>query len=274
MARHSKFNPTVLLGKTVYLQRIQEAVAAGYCHAALGTVPLAKAQKLVDKFSEVYGVNRGKDERYRRRAQGLANAMLILRFNEEADIDFALLVTEGEHAAHHLEKLRDARREPLRYREFELALLTLPGRSRPTLTWRWDADTFEGWKTRLHLHTAHYNRSGLYQAWFSLYRVPGFAGIRRQVGELVSYWRRDWQQLRRDDPCPVCYPHDEFRYRPLPGMVRAEDGRYYPPKGFPNTRQLPTLYYVRKQKSRGQPLRQLLADMAEHTETKESKRSD
>ncbi len=36
MARHSKFNPTVLLGKTVYLQRIQEAVAAGYCHAALG----------------------------------------------------------------------------------------------------------------------------------------------------------------------------------------------------------------------------------------------
>ncbi|MBS0466058.1 MAG: hypothetical protein JSS31_11790 [Proteobacteria bacterium] len=274
MPRPSKYNPTVLLGKTVYLQRIQEAVAAGYCHAALGTVPLAKAQRLVNKFAEVYGFNRGKDERYRRRSQGLANATLHLRLNEEADIDFALLVTEGEHAAHHLERLCDARRDTLRYREFELVLLTLRGRSRATLTWRWEATTFDGWKKRLHLHTAHYDRSGLYQDWFSLYRVPGFAGIRRQVGELVSYWRRDWQQLRGNDPCPVCYPHDEFRYRPLQGMSRSGDGRYYPLKGFPNTRQLPTLYYVRKQKSGGKPLRKLLADMAEHTETGMSLRSD
>lgn len=267
MARHkSPYNPNVLLGKTVFLQRIQEAVAAGYCYASLGTVPLVKAKKLVDKFVEVYGVDRGKDERYRRRAQGLGNALLILRFNEEAAIDFALLVTEGEHAARHLEKLRDARRESLRYREFELALLTLPGRNRPTLTWRWDAATVDGWMKRLHLHTAHYDRSGLYQDWFSLYRVPGFAGIRRQVGELVSYWRRDWQQLRGDDPCPVCYPHDEFRHRSLPGMTRAEDGRYYAPKGFPNTRQLPTLYYVRKQKSGGEPLRRLLAEQARNAD--------
>jgi hypothetical protein len=267
MPRHSKYNPTVLIGKTLFLQRIQEAVSAGYCYASLGTVPLSKVQKLVNKFAEVYGVNRGKDERYRRRAQGLANATLLLRFNEEAAIDFALLVTEGEHAAHHLETLRDARRESLRYREFELVLLTLKGRSKPTLTWRLDQATFEGWKKRLHLHTAHHDRAALYQDWFSLYRVPGFAGIRRQVGELVSYWRRDWQQLRGDDPCPVCYPHDEFRYRPLPGMTRAEDGRYYPPKGFPNTRQLPTLYYVRKQKNRGESLSKLLASLSEQTDT-------
>lgn len=265
MPRRSPYNPTVLHGKTVYLQRIQEAVAAGYVHAFMGSVALSKAQKLVNKFAEVYGVGRAKDERYRRRAQGLGNATLILRFNEEAAIDFALLVTEGEHPAHHLEKLRDARREPLRYREFELALLTLKGRSRPTLTWRLDPETFDAWKKRLHLHTAHYDRSGLYQDWFSLYRVPGFAGIRRQVGELVAYWRRDWQQLRGDDPCPVCYPHDEMSHRAVPGVKRGEDGRFYPPRGFPNVRQLPTLFYVRKQKSGGEPLRQLLADLDQHT---------
>lgn len=274
MPKHSKHNPLVLVGKTLFLQRIQEAVAAGYCHAFLGSLPLEKAQKVVDKFAEVYGVNAGKDERYRRRARGLGNASLILRFNEDASIDFALLVTEGEHAAHHLERLSDARLRPLRYQEFELVWLTIKGRSRPTLTWRLAPQGFEGWRARLHLHTARYDRVELYRDWFSLYRLPGFAGVRRQVGELVSYWRREWRQLRGDAPCPVCYPHDEFRYRPLHGMARKEDGRYYPPSGFPNTRQLPTLFYVRKQKSTGEPLRKLLRDMVEYADVGRSGSED
>ena len=166
------------------------------------------------------------------------------------------------------------RRERLRYKDFELVKLTLKGRRRPTFTWRLTPGVFDEWKQRLRLHTADNDRMGLYQDWFSLYRLPGFAGVRSQVGELVSFWRREWHQLRGDKPCPVCYPHDEFRYRPLHGMTRAEDGRFYPAAGFPNQQQLPTLFYVRKQKGRGQPLRKLLTDMSEYTDTGLSKHSD
>jgi len=137
----------------------------------------------------------------------------------------------------------------------------LKGRDKPGLTWRLDAETVAAWEQRLHLHTAHYNRTALYQDWFSLYRVPGFAGARRQVGSLVSFWRREWQKLRGTDPCPMCFPHEELKFRAIPGITRGNDGMYYPARGFPTTRQLPTVFNVRKQKDIGEPLLRLVRSL-------------
>lgn len=258
MPRPSAYNPTVLVYKTVFMQRVQEAVCDGYRYYASGTIPLLRAPCLVRKFAEVYGVDRDKNERYRRKAAGLGNARLVLGLNQEAAIDFFLLVSPGEHAAHHLERLADATKATLRYREFELVNLALKGRAKPGLTWRLNADTVSAWRERLHLHTAHYNQQALFEDWFSLYRTPGFAGVRRQVGELVSFWRREWQKLRGAAPCPMSFPHGETRYRAIPGITKGEDGRYWPAQGFPTTRQLPTLFYVRKQADKGTPLRKLV----------------
>ncbi|QDZ26583.1 hypothetical protein [Noviherbaspirillum sp. UKPF54] len=263
MSRQRSYNPTVLLSKTVYLQRIQEAVIDGYRHYVLGSVPLEKAPGLVRKFKDFYLAHLDKNARYRRKAAGLGNARLLLRFNEEQEIDFALLVSPGEHPAHQLEKLGDVRRTPLAFREFELVLLTLKGREKPGLTWRLSAPTMESWRQRLHLYTAHYNRLELFRAWHSLYRVPGFAGIRRQIGELVVYWRAEWKQHRHDAPCPLAYPHNDLQYRPRPGVHKGKDGMYWTVKGFPTSAQLPKLFYVRKQSSVGQSLTSLLRDRKE-----------
>lgn len=258
MPRPATYNPTVLIAKTVFLQRIQEAVGDGYRYYATGTIPPHRALGLVRKFAEAYGVHWDKNERYRRKAAGLGNARLVLGLNQEMTVDFFLLVSPGEHVAHQLERLADATKVPIRYREFELVTMTRKGRDKPGLTWRLDAATVSAWRERLHLHTAHYNRAALFQDWFSLYRVPGFAGVRRQVGDLVAFWRRDWNKLRGADPCPLSYPHDEPRFRAIPAVTKGEDGMYWPARGFPTTRQLPTLFYVRKQKDVGEPLRRLV----------------
>lgn len=264
MHRRTPFKPMVLLSKAVFLQRIQEAVGQGYRYYASGTVTAHKALPLARKFAELYGIALDKNARYRRRARGLGNARLLMRLNESLGIDFFLLVTAGDHAAHHLERLRDATKAPIHYREFELVALTLKGRGKPGLTWRLDAQTVEAWQQRLQLHTAHYDRLELFRAWHSLYRVPGFAGVRRQVGLLVAYWRREWRKLRGDDPCPVCYPHSEPQFRHIPGIRRGEDGMYWPERGFPTMRQLPTLFYVRKRRDIGEPLHRLVRSLAEH----------
>lgn len=263
MPRSSPYNPTVLVFKTVFMQRVQETVGDGYRYYASGTIPLHRAPALARKFAEVYGVDRDKNERYRRKAAGLGNARLILGLSQEMSIDFFLLVSPGEHAAHHLEKLTDATKVPVRYREFELVTVTLKGRSKPGLTWRLNADTIGAWRERLHLHTAHYNRQALFQDWQSLYRVPGFAGVRRQVGELISVWRHEWQKLRGSDPCPMSFPHNELSFRAIPGITKGEDGKYWTTRGFPTSRQLPTLFYVRKQKDVGPPLRKLVREQLE-----------
>jgi hypothetical protein len=258
MSRSSAYDPIVFTSKTVYLQRVQEAVGDGYRYYASGTVPLESAPGLVRKFKAAYQVHVDKNERYRRKAAGLGNARLLLRFNEEQRVDFLLLLTPGTHPAHQLEKLRDVQAGPLAYRELELVALTFKGRCKPSLTWRLDAATVASWRQRLHLYTAHYNRLELFRAWRSLYRTPGFAGIRRQVGELVSYWRGEWRQLRGDAPCPISYPHNETAYRARPGVKKGEDGMYWTERGFPTPAQLPKLFYVRKQGDIGERLSAML----------------
>jgi hypothetical protein len=263
MARVPRFNPPVLLHKTAFLQRIQEAVGNGYQHYALGEVPTARALPLVLKFVDRYRIDADKSVRHLRKTKGLGNARLVLYSPEPTCVEFALLVTRGQNPAHDLERLADESNSPVAYREFELVRLTGKGREKPSLTWRWNADTMRAWRERLHMHTASYDKLGLYQDFFSLYRSPGFAGIRRQVGELVAGWRRDWEKLRGQAPCPVCYPHDEFRFRAIPGVTKGEDGYYWPAKGFPNMRQLPTLFYVRKYVSPSEPMSKFVASALE-----------
>lgn len=258
MPRATPFDPLVFFKKTPFMQRVQEAVGDGYLHWTAGTVPLAAAQKLVRKFKAAYAVDVDKNERYRRKLLGLGNARLFLRCTEGTHIDFFLLVSKGEHPAHQMEKLIDSTRSPVTYRELELVALTFPGRHKPSMTWRMRADTVEGWRQRLHSCTAHYNRQELYMCWHSLYRTPGFAGIRQQVGNLVSFWRREWKQLRGDAPCPICYPHNDLQVRGRPGVSKGEDGRYWTERGFPTPAQCPKLYYVRKQSDDGERLSRLI----------------
>jgi len=269
MPRAPRFDPTVLMSKTVFLQRVQEAVIAGYRLYTQGTIALEKAPGLFRKFKDLYLVHLDKNARYRRKAASLGNARLIVRFNEDFALDFFLLVSPGEHPAHQLEKLGDIRKRPLVYKEFELILLTLKGRTKPGLTWRLSMDTMAAWKQRLHLYTVHYNRLELFRAWYSLYRVPGFGGIRRQVGELVGYWRKEWKQHRRQDPCPMAFSHNDLQYRARPGISKGDDGKFWTEKGFPSSVQLPKLFYVRKQSDIGMSLSALLREVAAETEARD-----
>jgi hypothetical protein len=262
MPRATPFDPLVFTSKTNFLQRVQEAVGDGYRFWTGGSVPPEAAPGLVRKFKAAYAIHVDKNERYRRKAAGLGNARLLMRWAEEQRIDFVLLVTPGAHPAQSLEKLRDSAHAPLDYRELELVSLTFKGRHKPSLTWRMRAETVDAWRKRLHLATAHYNRLDLFRSWQSLYCTPGFAGIRQQVGALVSYWRAEWRQHRRDDPCPICYPHSDMTFRARPGVSRGENGMYWTERGFPSPAQCPKLFYIRKQADVGQRLSSLMRTLA------------
>lgn len=257
MPRSAKFDPVIFTHKTLFMQRIQEAVGKGYCYYTSGSISPSQAHRLFRKFADLYHVHFDVNARYRAKADGLANTRLFARINEDKSIDFVLLASPGTGAIHHLEKLRDVRRSPLIYREFELVRLTLKGRDKPSLTWRLTDETIAAWRQRLHLHTVHYNRLELMRDWYSLYSVPGFGGIRRQIGGLVNYWRQEWRRYRGGDPCPMAWPHNDIIYRWRPGIERRVDGTYWTKAGFPSPAQCPKLFYVRKQKDFGYRLSEL-----------------
>ncbi len=205
------YDPPVLLHKTVLMQRIADYIRLGYHWHTSGTVQLHKTTTFVRKISSLYLVHIRKDERYRRKRQNLGNAVLLLWQPEPSSgtIAWWLLVTDGHHPAHQLERLRNAQRERVNVTGYELALMTKPDHAKPVLTWRMSKETYEAWRERIIKSVRAKTDMQLNQAWYSLYRTPGFAGIRQQVGKLVALFRAEYQRSRSE---PFSLPRMKLRY--------------------------------------------------------------
>ena len=200
------YDPHVLTHKTVLMQRLADHVRQGYHWHVSGSVPLDRAAAFIRKISTLYSLNIGKDERYRRKKAGLGNAQLLLWQPEPPSGPLAwwLLITDGDHPAHTLEKLRDAHGKNGRIQctGYELVQLTRAGQVAPSWTWRMSKETYEAWRTRILQAVRARTDEKLRQSWQSLYRVPGFSGNRRQVGKLVALMRAEWARSRAE-PFPM-----------------------------------------------------------------------
>ena len=200
----TSFDPLVLTWRAAYMQRIADYVRLGYWRWTSGEVSLERAPAFVQKFAALYRVDASRGQRLRLRRAGLGAARLLL-FAPKVDsrqgpakLSWVLLVSDGEHPAAALEKLRDTRSagERIRVGGYELVLLPRKDSPRPAWTWRMHEERYQAWRDRV-VEAAR-------KPWLSaeadiikgLYSVPGFAGIRSQVGYLVSLWRREWKRRR------------------------------------------------------------------------------
>jgi len=197
-----------LTTKTIFMQRIADYVSRGYPYFVGGQIPEERWPVLCRKFIDLYRVDLTKDARYRRKKLGLGNAVL-LGMRGEGGIIWMLLVTPGDHAAHTLEKLREATESAIDVTGYELVRTTRSGSPKPVWTWRMTAEHYRAWRERIIAVVRHHDRVLGKQLWDSLYRSPGFAGIRSQVGKLVSLFKREWQRVEQS---PFPYPARPLYY--------------------------------------------------------------
>ena len=208
------FNPPVLLTKSVLLQRCADLVRLGSCFHVSGVVPYDRAPALARKFRDTYLVHLGKDARYRRRRAGLGNAHLLLWMHDPCayELTFVLLVTHGDHPAHQLERLRDARgngRERIEITGYELVRRTRTGSTKPVWTWQMTAECYQRWRDRALRVIRIKNDLELRQAWYSLHKVPGFSRIREQAKSVERLMKCDWTRSRRGE---FPFSHTRIRY--------------------------------------------------------------
>jgi hypothetical protein len=206
------YNPPVLLTKSVFLQRCADFVRLGNYWYISGVVPYARAAALARKFRDTYLVHLSKDSRYRRKRAALGNAHLLLwRHDETAlELTFVLLVTDGDHPAHILERLSDARVQRLTITGYELVRQTRAGAtSKFSWTWRMIETTYQGWRDRVRMATRNPENLLLRQAWHSLHRVPGFAPIRQQARKIEALMRSEYKRAHRG---PFPFSHTRIRY--------------------------------------------------------------
>ncbi|HGG59653.1 MAG TPA: hypothetical protein ENK26_07005, partial [Gammaproteobacteria bacterium] len=74
----------VHIHKTVLMQRLLDAVVRGYVWHTSGTIPLHKAERLVDKFVERYHIDYNTNQRTYAKRKGRANARLLM-LHQESD---------------------------------------------------------------------------------------------------------------------------------------------------------------------------------------------
>lgn len=175
------------------MQRCSEFARKGYHYYTTGEVSVEKVTTLVRKFSDFYRTDQNKDARYRRKKAGLGNAELLLYQLNGTTFKFVLMVTDGEHPAHHVEKLRDVR-DPftaLQITGYEMVRATRPNFDSPAWTWRMTDETYTNWRTRFIGEIRHHADLELMESWFTLHKSPGFAGIRQQVFKIQKLARAE-----------------------------------------------------------------------------------
>jgi hypothetical protein len=208
--------------KTLLMQRVLDAARFEYWFYTTGALDDAdKLAKLTRKFALVYDTDVSRGIRYRRRKAGEAVTWFhVLERSGRPRYWFILLATEGVGRIHQYEELKDLHHDRL---QLDGYALVHDGQS---WSWHMTQETYQAWRTRMHMvaalpparrrqETDHHGAFDIdaEKLLASLYRVPGFRLIRRQVGQLVTYFKTEWQRLRPNDGV-------QPRWRSFLGYVR------------------------------------------------------
>lgn len=193
--------------KAAFMQRIADHVRLGYTQWTSGSVTAQRAQALVRKFHQRYGVGLTRHQKAYARSQGKASAVLILWEARPGVLQWALMLTPGDNLAHELEKLEDATTAYGRIvvTGYELVQLPRRGCKQPAWTWRMTGDTSDGWRERV-LRSARRGADALSEELKELARTPGFAGCRAQVRKLLQLARAEAGRRLGNTATTVSYP--------------------------------------------------------------------
>jgi hypothetical protein len=158
--------------------------------------------------------------------------MLMHELNGEGILFWILLLSPGENPARKLERLHSAH-DPLHrivIDRFELVRMTRPASHAPAWTWRLTQGFYNALRASV-IDTARRGRPRDIRVLIAaLFRMPGFRGVRVQVGKCCSLFRASWQRSRSDE-LPT-FPRKLFyvsRMRavsvPLTTWIAAQDNK-------------------------------------------------
>lgn len=190
----------LLCHKSALMQAIQDCVSNGFTQYTSGVITGEKLPDFLKKMSIKYAVNQHRQTEYRRRKKGVGNARLYVypanEFMAPQSFVFYLLVSNGIHAAHEGEELQDIheKRQRITVGQFELVRQTRVGNSTPCWTWRFTQESRETWETLVVKLARNKNTPKLKQAIYSLDKMPGFSGIRKDRKHLYTRMKAAWRK--------------------------------------------------------------------------------
>ncbi|MDN7945952.1 hypothetical protein QZM79_18245 [Burkholderia multivorans] len=174
--------------KTAAMTRVLDLVPRGYHHYVSGTVPVAKAEALAQKFHARYGIGCTPAQRLTRKSKGVANAVLVMYWPEMADrVEWLLLATDGSGLDGEALRMVDASPR-LTWLGYEL--VRHPARRRAAWTWRRTKDEMAELHALVAFQASQRHYAALAETLGRIRRQPGFHGVRAQSWSLLQEAKR------------------------------------------------------------------------------------
>lgn len=184
--------------KTAALARVLDSVPKGYHRYTCGTVKANKAEALARKFHALYGIGCTPAQRLTRKGKGLANAVLVMHWQQDAEqVEWLLLATNGNGLEGETLHLVDAAR--LNWLGYEL--VRHPSQGRTAWTWRRPKQEMAELHALLAFQASQCHFAALAETLERIARQPGFHGVRTQSWALFQEARRRGY----DGPCPYLF---------------------------------------------------------------------
>lgn len=175
--------------KSAALARILDSIPKGYLRHTSGTVSASKAIALAKKFHERYGIAASPAKRITRKNAGLANALLVMFWPENAEkVEWLMLVTNGKGFEN--EQLQDITSKPrLIWLGYEFVRRSERGRTAWTCR-RPQSEMTEHYALLASLCSTH-KHAAVEALLQRLANQPGYHGVREQT------WRLGQEAIRR-----------------------------------------------------------------------------
>jgi hypothetical protein len=195
-------NPWIFTKRTVWMQRVSDAVKAGAAYFIQGSTRLDKVPFLVQKFAARYPTNLTSRTDLAARKRGETVQRWIGYLDDSGMVNWCLFVWPGKDFDQKSDQWRDPKTQRIRHSGYELVRITKPGAKAPVLSWRYQKDRFELLHDEIVLVIRSRQDARLEQIIYSLHRSPGFAGVRQQVKKLWDIVRKEWKRTRSKEVMP------------------------------------------------------------------------
>lgn len=210
--------PWIFTKKTVFMQRVADKVRGGYNLYVQGSCTLEKAPHLFRKFSERYPLVVSKSTQDRRKTSNLNRYHWMAYFESDTQLVHWLLLLSPGAAPDTTETWRCPSAQRIKLTGYELVRLTRIGSAKPAWSWRYTRERHDDLRNALVSAIRTRRDPELQKLMHSIWRSPGFSGIREQVKKMKLLIQNEWKRSRSSAELPPEIPKLIGYVRRLPDV--------------------------------------------------------
>ncbi|SUA35778.1 Uncharacterised protein [Neisseria zoodegmatis] len=191
--------------RSIYMQRIADAVEDGYEYYVCGEVPTVKLPVLVDKFTVNFSLHHSPKQRYRARQKGKSSTKLLCyRHDKEPDkVRFILLHRRNKNSdLPKGEQWQMVTNRHTRIHSSGYELVRLPNERKPDSpkkplkpyrwSWRYTGQRMSDFEADIKRAVVRKSEADYLALFERLSRTLGFAGARQQAFGLLKRMESEW----------------------------------------------------------------------------------